>query len=124
MSHTATSHARSSSRLESAARGTLAGPRAHAEVPVDLQRTDRDVVVTMPLGGVAHGSTKVSCSGRVLNVVVGRGAHEHGASKPSGRLKVEVLRHTIELPCDVDAKGAHASYAHGLLTIRLPLVAT
>lgn len=123
MRHTATNHTRTSSRQESAAGGTLASPRANDEMPVDVQRTDHEVVVKIPLGGVAHGSTNVSCSGRMLSVEVERCAVQHGASKPAGRLKVEVLRHAIRLPCDVYAKGARASYSHGLLTIRLPLAA-
>ena len=91
-------------------------------IPLDVHRDGDDVVVGGALPGVAPSDIEVTIEDGVLTIE-GR-ADSDEKRKDGGYLLRErrsgTFRRALRLPDDVDADNAASSYAHGVVTVRLP----
>lgn len=94
---------------------------------VDVFRTDEpaEVVVTVDLAGVDSAEIELTLSDGVLAIAGLR------RRRPPGRVVYQQMEldygpfeRRVPVGSDVDPSGAEASYDRGLLTIRLPVLAT
>ena len=109
--------------------GTAAGPDGSPppawSPPLDVYETDEEIGVLVDLPGIDPATVEVSVSGRALTI---RGhqpvdepppRHERTPERPQGPFSREV-----QLPADVDVDSVRAEARDGVITIRLPKVAT
>lgn len=95
------------------------GPRW---MPMDLYRAGDDYVVDIDLPGVAPESIDLDVDGRILTVRAERaiadpdGGRWLAQERPSGS-----YRRQLSLSDGLDADAIVASYAHGVLTLRIPV---
>lgn len=95
-----------------------------AEVPVEVQETDHEVIVSLALGWAVHDSLKVRCAGRALTIEAERYTRPSDTHvNAAGWRCSETLRRTIALPCDVRSAEASARYRQGVLTVHIPKAA-
>lgn len=91
-------------------------------IPLDVHREGDDVVVSGALPGVAPSDIEVTIEDGVLTIE-GQ-ASSDGERENGGYLLRErrsgAFRRSLRLPDDVDADNAASSYAHGVVTVRLP----
>ena len=91
----------------------------------DVTREGEDAVITLELPGIAPGDVEIEVRDRSLIV---RGRRESVNRSEQDAAGVRVLRQEIRrgefsrafrLPAHVSADAVHASYDHGMLTIRV-----
>ena len=98
---------------------------ADERVSVEVLETDQEVVVKIALGWVVHDSISVNCTEHTLHVEAERYVRPADTRvRPSGWRQGDVLRRTIPLPCEVSSERASARYRQGILTVRIPRLAT
>ena len=91
-------------------------------VPLDVQETDDDIVVTASLPGVAPEDINVTIEDRVLSIRTESATEEE--SKDDNYVVRErragSYRRSLRLPESLDAENVESGYEHGVLTITLP----
>ena len=91
-------------------------------IPLDIQRTGDDIVVTASLPGVDKENVDVTIEDSVLTVRAS--VDEQAESKDGGFLLRErrtgSFYRAVHLPESVDAEKTSSTYKDGVLTIRLP----
>jgi HSP20 family protein len=91
-------------------------------VPLDVQETDDEIVVTASLPGVAPEDINVTIEDRVLSI------RTESATEDESKEDHYVVRErrsgsyqrSLRLPETVDADNVESGYEHGVLTITLP----
>ncbi len=110
------------------ARRLFAAPYAGARpdrwaIPLDVHRDDGAIVVSGALPGVAPSDIGVTIEDGVLTIEGRTGSDEE--REEGGYLLRErrngAFRRSLRLPDDVDVDNAASTYAHGVVTIRLPM---
>jgi HSP20 family protein len=97
------------------------------EPPVDVYTAgpagSEAVHVRMEIGGLDLDSVHVDLDGRLL-VIAGQRPPGHRGRVTYHHMEIDYgpFQRRLELPADVDAAAATASYAAGYLTVSLPLV--
>jgi HSP20 family protein len=90
-------------------------------VPVNVFETENEVVLVAPMPGLEAENLDIRFEDRYLTI--------RGEKRGPGQERHRYLRRewsygpyerTIELPVDVDADKANATYSNGLLTVALP----
>jgi HSP20 family protein len=91
-------------------------------VRVDVAESDDEVVVTADLPGYEKSDIDVSVDHGRLTLRAHREQdnEESGESYVRRERRQSGVRRTVPLPADVDENGAAATYANGVLTVRLP----
>jgi HSP20 family protein len=106
-----------------ASRWSGEGPPAYA--PVDVYRIQDAVVVEASVPGFSPEEVSVSFEGDVLTV---EAQHRQPGPPQDGRQYLRQERYTgrlhrqVPLGPHLDSDGARASFANGVLTVRIPLV--
>jgi HSP20 family protein len=99
-------------------------PRAGVLSPVDIDVVDdgEDVVVVADLPGFDRDEVSVEADAHRLRVEAERDEESEVEEQDYYRRErsTERLRRTVQLPVEVDAGGADASYEDGVLSVRLP----
>lgn len=92
---------------------------------VDILDKDSEVVVRAEVPGIAREDLEVSVSDRTVTIK-GESRHESGSQEEGEYYRCEISRgsvlRTVELPCDIDADKAEASFRDGVLELTLPKV--
>lgn len=103
----------------------FAGLRRGFRPNVDCFHTDdpHTLTVVVELPGVDPATVEVAASERTL-VIAGERPRPHVPGRVYQQMEIEhgPFRRRVSLAEDVDAERARASYAHGVLTIELPVV--
>lgn len=92
--------------------------------PIDIYETDNDYVVEASLPGVKADQMQVTAVGDTLTIKA-KTEHEEEKKEKGGtyvrreRYTGEIVR-TVELPGTFNADKVEATYAHGVLTLRVP----
>ena len=106
-------------RLAGALTGPARGPRW---MPMDLYRAGDEFVVDIDMPGVAPESIDLDVDGSVLTIQAERtiaqpeGGRWLAQERPSGG-----YRRQLTLNDGLDVEAISASYAHGVLTLRIPV---
>jgi HSP20 family protein len=113
--------------------GRWAGDGAHAYAAVDVYRSDDAIVVETSVPGFSPDEVSVSFEGEVLTIDAQheqqRAGQEPAQDAPNGRSYLRQERYAgrlhrqLALGPDLDTQGAQASFANGVLTVRIPVVA-
>ncbi|HBB40146.1 MAG: hypothetical protein COW73_11870 [Nitrospirae bacterium CG18_big_fil_WC_8_21_14_2_50_70_55] len=89
---------------------------------MDVSEDDKSVVVTAELPGMEASEIDIALTGDLLTLK-GEKREEH-ETKAKDYVRTErtfgAFRRTLELPCEVEEKGATATFKKGVLTITLP----
>lgn len=91
-------------------------------IPLDVRRDGDDIVVSGALPGVAPSDIEVTIKDGALTIE-GRADSDEEREEGGYLLRERrsgAFRRSLRLPEDVDADNAASSYAHGVVTIRLP----
>ncbi|WP_147919051.1 Hsp20/alpha crystallin family protein [Ruania zhangjianzhongii] len=102
--------------------GTFAGSRGPRWMPMDLYRAGDEFVVDIDLPGVAPETIDLDVDGNVLTVQA-----ERTIDRPEGRRWLAQerpaggYRRQLTLNDGLDVDAISASYAHGVLTLRIPV---
>jgi len=89
--------------------------------PMNVHETDSDVIVRAELPGVTVDDVEVTVSGGTLRLEGERKLElPQGASFLCQERQHGAFSRTVSLPRSVDAAGAKAEYADGILTITVP----
>lgn len=110
-------------RLWRGANGLQETPEAWS-IPLDVTRTDDEVVVKASLPGVKKEDVDVTIADNVLTVraeIAQEGEREEAGYLLRERRAGSFYR-AVRLPETVDSEKATSSYADGVLTINLPKV--
>ncbi len=98
---------------------SLAGAGAHP--PVNLYETAEGYVLTSELPGLSSDGVEVSTDGNRVTIRGERRIERpHDASVHRLERRAGVFRRSFELPKDVDATKAQATYRNGVLMVRIP----
>ncbi|URA09372.1 Hsp20/alpha crystallin family protein [Thermospira aquatica] len=91
---------------------------------VDLEETDKAIVVKADLPGMDEKDIKVELSNNILTISGSRSEKREEKNKNYHRIErfEGSFCRSIELPREVDANKAKAEYKKGVLTIELPKV--
>lgn len=87
---------------------------------VDLEETDKEVVVTAELPGVTEKDISVDLTGDVLTI---KGEKKMEQESGNGRRKERrygAFERSIQLPYEVKDEDVDARFSNGVLTIRAP----
>ncbi len=89
---------------------------------VDVSEDDDHVVVTAELPGLEEKEIDISVAGDTLTLKGEKREERETKSKDYVRTErtFGAFRRTIQLPCEVEDKGASATYKRGVLTVTLP----
>lgn len=92
--------------------------------PVDLQDEGETFVVTADVPGVEKDDIDLALEGRTLTLSAHR---ERELNEDEGTYlrherRSESVSRRVTLPADVDAEGASATYANGVLSVTVPKV--
>jgi HSP20 family protein len=105
----------------------FAGLRRGFRPNVDSYRTDDppELTVVVEVPGIDPTSLMIAVNERTL-AVAGERARERADGRVYQQMEIEYgpFQRQIRLSEDVDPESAHASYAHGIVTITLPVVGT
>ena len=102
--------------------GAFAPTDRPRRMPMDLYRAEDEYVVDVDLPGVAPESIDLDVDGRVLTIQAERtvaqpeGGRWLAHERPSGS-----YRRQLTLSDGLDVEAISASYAHGVLTLRIPV---
>ncbi|MGZ3581675.1 MAG: Hsp20/alpha crystallin family protein [Ktedonobacterales bacterium] len=92
---------------------------------MNLYETNDSYILQVPLPGMNPGQLQITAR---ENVVTIQGATEFPVPENARHLYIgtrrEQIREVVQLPGDVDAERASASYENGILTLRLPKAAS
>ncbi|GEK73820.1 MULTISPECIES: Hsp20/alpha crystallin family protein [Halomonas] len=92
---------------------------------VDILDKDAEVVVRAEVPGFAREDLDVSVTDRTVTIK-GESRKESGTKEEGEYYRCEISRgsvlRTVELPCDIDADKAGASFRDGVLELTLPKV--
>jgi HSP20 family protein len=89
--------------------------------PVNVFSDQTGFVIRMEVPGVAPDQVQIEAQGRTLTVSGKRDAKPpEGGSFHRRERGVGEFSRSIQLPNDLDLARAEATYAHGLLTLRVP----
>ncbi len=90
--------------------------------PVDVEETDKEVVVNAELPGVEAKDLDISIREDTLTLKGERQEEKEDKSKTYHRVERRYgsFERSIPLPCSVDADKADATYKDGMLRITLP----
>lgn len=95
--------------------------------PLNIVETADELVVTAAIPGLQHeGDVRVFLRGNVLAIEGAVSQEPHGFAAVKVHVQERRERkfsRSVNLPVAVDARGARASYRHGILEIRLPKLA-
>lgn len=98
-----------------------AGLTAAWDLPLDVEETDKEIVVRAEIPGVKADELQLSISGNAL--VIGGEKKEQEERKEKGYFYQErrfgSFRREVPLPTAVDADNVQAEYADGVLHVRL-----
>ncbi|MCK2182428.1 Hsp20/alpha crystallin family protein [Halomonas getboli] len=91
---------------------------------VDILDKDAEVVVRAEVPGIAREDLDVSVTDRTVTI---KGeSHKKSEEKDEEYYRCEISRgsvlRTVELPCDIDADKAEASFRDGVLELTLPKI--
>jgi len=91
---------------------------------VDIQETDKEIIVTAEIPGVEKENIKVNVYDNTLEISASESREEEEKKKGYIRRERKVGRfyRTITLPYEVSPEKAKATYKNGILEIRLPKV--
>ncbi len=96
--------------------------RIEARMPVDIEETEKEVIVKADLPGFNKEEVSVEVLGNKLSISAQK--KEEKVEQDKNYYKKErigkVARRTIVLPCEVDAENAKVEFENGVLTITLP----
>lgn len=92
------------------------------DVPLDVAERDGELVVTADVPGFERSDVDVAVSGDLLTITAERRAEDERADDEYIRRERRHarVRRTVRLPVEIDESAASATYANGVLTIRLP----
>jgi len=89
---------------------------------IDVSETGTELVVRAEVPGVEAGDLDVEVAGRMLTLK-GEKRHEREEKDESHHLVERSwgsFERSVELPCEVDASKAEATFKNGVLKVRLP----
>ncbi len=89
---------------------------------IDLEETDKSIVVKADLPGMEEKDIKVELSDNILTISGSRSEKREEKNKNYHRIErfEGSFCRSIELPREVDASKAKAEYKKGVLTVELP----
>ena len=90
--------------------------------PVDVEETEKEVVVTAELPGMESKDLDISIREETLTLRGERKEEKEDKSKTYHRVERHYgsFERSVSLPCSVDADKASATYKDGMLRITLP----
>lgn len=99
--------------------GNRRGPK---QMPMDLYRDGDHYVLTADLPGIDPGSVDVDVDGQLLTIRAERtlGSHE-GVKWITREREAGSFLRQLSLGQGIDTEGIAASYAHGVLTVTIPV---
>jgi HSP20 family protein len=104
----------------------FAGLRRGFRPNVDSYRTDDppELTVVVEVPGIDPESLTIAVNERML-VVAGERARERSDGRVYQQMEIEYgpFQRQVRLSEDVDPEQAHARYAHGIVTVTLPIAA-
>lgn len=100
-------------------RGALAPPEPDPIAPFEVVERGRRVEVRIPLGWVVPDSIAVDCGPHTLRVAYD--LNLPNLRDLAGAVRVDSVRRTIALPCEVRPELALARYRRGMLTVEVPV---
>lgn len=100
-------------------------PRGESRMPVDVTEDGDELRVVADLPGYATDDIDVTVDDDELTIAAERSDETDAADDGIVRRerRSTTVRRTLELPVAVDEDGASATYANGVLTVVLPIVA-
>ena len=108
--------------LERMAEQVFGTPARPAAMPLDAYRSGDSFVVELDLPGMSPESIDVTVEHDVLTVRATRIRHNEGAKAVLSERTFGTFERRVFLADSLDAERIEASYADGVLTLRLPVV--
>ena len=102
--------------------GRRSGIEALRVLPVDMYETDSDVIVRTAVPGVKPEDIQINVTGNLLSIRAERKEEEQVKRENVYRHEIHAgqFYRELALPTTVNADQAEATFANGVLTLRLP----